>query len=83
MLQLLPDLICTDVHHNDIRANLYDLIPSDHIFTITADHTEPSSMSPDDQCTDLSGTFIKFQIIYIAQTSAVTDIDDLFFPEFT
>ena len=77
---LTEAFVLLDFYKNDIVANLTDAVPGDDIFTFTSPETAESARSGNDQCCDLSASFIKFQIDRTSKTPAGADIYDLFLP---
>ncbi len=67
-----------EFHQDDISSDLTDAAPWDDKFTFPSPETAESARSGNDQCCDLSASFIKFQIDRTAKTSAGADIYDLF-----
>ena len=70
--RLFPEL-CKD----DVIPDAADIAPRDHIFLFMSEEATDTARPRNDQCPDLAGMGIKFNISHKAQPFAVTYIDDL------
>ncbi len=67
-----------EFHQDDISSDLTDAAPGDDKFTFPSPETAESAGAGNDQCCDLSASFIKFKIDRTAKTPAGADIYDFF-----
>lgn len=71
-----------DFDKNDIVTNLSDTAPGNDVFTFTSRKKAEFSWTGYDQCSDLSGFDIKFQIDRASKTATGTGIDHFFLSKF-
>ena len=71
-----------DIHKNDIRTDLADLIPRDHIIVCPAEGTTNSARSGHYDGQHLAAGSIDLHISYKSQPPSVADADDFLAVQF-
>lgn len=73
----------TEVYKNNIRADLADILKTDHAFRRLLKKTGKTGSFADRDLADAAAVFIKFHINNMAKLAAVLYINDLFFTKLT
>ena len=75
-------LIVLNIHKNDVRTDLADLIPGDHIIVCPAEGTKNSARSGHYDGQHLAAGSIDLHICHKSQPPSVTDADDFLTVQF-
>lgn len=75
-MTFLQGCFAFDVYQNNIRADLLDITPRNHIFAGITEETEEFPRARYDDFFETSGTNVEFYIAYKAQSGAISAVDD-------
>lgn len=67
-----------DLYQDDIIADLADVFPGDYVFTVVPEQAAKFAGTRQNECDEMAGLTVKFNIDRVAQAAAGTSVDHFF-----